>query len=43
MDTPESYCGIDVSADVLDVCRIDDAGKCSHFQATNNRTGYKRI
>lgn len=43
MDAQKSYCGIDVSVDVLDVCHIDNARKCSHFQATNNRTGYKRI
>ena len=37
MDTQKSYCGIDVSADVLDVCYVDSLGKYYHFQGTNNR------
>ena len=40
MKTSRTYCGIDVSAETLDCCFADSAGKFQQFQVENTKKGY---
>lgn len=43
MSTEKKYCGIDVSAETLDICYQSLEGNKQHLQVKNNKTGFAQI
>lgn len=42
-ESRKKYCGIDVSADTLDVCYQAEGDSLSNFQVTNDKKGFQKI
>ena len=43
MDKKINYCGVDISAEVLDAYFEDIQGQKTHLQVSNSKTGYKKL
>ncbi|MCO5267605.1 MAG: IS110 family transposase [Brumimicrobium sp.] len=42
-ESRKKYCGIDVSADTLDVCYQAEGDSLLSFQVTNDKKGFQKI
>ena len=43
MEAKKNYCGIDVSAEVLDLCFQTADGSKQHLQVKNNKSGFSQM